>query len=59
MCNCVIANLVVSRFPKERDIRKQWVFVVERITTEVTEHKTWVPCAMMCVSVTSSFLDTD
>ena len=28
MCNCVIANLVVSRFPKDRDIGKQWVFVV-------------------------------
>ena len=26
MCQCMIAKLVVSRFPKDRDIRKQWVF---------------------------------
>ena len=32
MCHYVIANLVVSRFPKDRDIRKQWVFVVKRVT---------------------------
>ena len=32
MCQCVIAKLVVSRFPKDRDIRKQWVLVVKRKT---------------------------
>ena len=32
MCQCVIAKLVVSRFPKDRDIRKQWMFVVKRKT---------------------------
>ena len=30
MCNFVIAKLVVSRFPKDHDIQKQWVFVVKR-----------------------------
>ena len=32
ICQCVIAKLVVSRFPKDRNIRKQWVFVVKRKT---------------------------
>ena len=32
MCQCVIAKLVVSRFPKDRDIRKKWVPVVKRKT---------------------------
>ena len=40
MCHCVIANLVVSRFPNYRDIRRQWVFVVKRVTTE---NKAWIP----------------
>ena len=31
MCQCVIAKLVVSRFPKDIDMRKQWVFVVKRV----------------------------
>ena len=31
MCQCVIAKLVVSHFPKDSDIRKQWVFVVKRV----------------------------
>ena len=30
MCHRVIANSVVSRFHKDRDIRKQWMFVVKR-----------------------------
>ena len=34
ICQCVIAKFVVSRFPKDRDIRKQWVFVVKRVSTE-------------------------
>ena len=42
MCQWVIANLVVSRFPKDRDIRKQWVFVVKRASTE---NKAWIPGA--------------
>ena len=55
MC-CVIAKLVVSRFPRDRDIRKQWVFVVKRVSTE---NKAWITGAkhnimivMSCVSVT-------
>ena len=40
MCQCVIAKLVVSRFPKDRDIRKQWVFVVKRVSTE---NIAWIP----------------
>ena len=39
MCQCVIAKLVVSRFPKDRYIRKEWVFVVKR------KKKAWVPGA--------------
>ena len=42
MCQCVIAKLVVSRFPKDHDIRKQWVFVVKRV---ITENKAWIPGA--------------
>ena len=56
MCHCMIANLVVSRFPKDCDIRKQWVFVVKR----VTKHGSQALMIMMsCVSVTSSILITD
>ena len=40
MCHCAIANFVVSRFPKESDTRKQWGFVVKRVTTD---NKAWVP----------------
>ena len=60
MCHCMIAKLVVSRFPKDRDIRKQWVFDVKRVTTE---NKAWIPGAndydVVCHSVTSSILITD
>ena len=44
MCQYVIAKLVVSRFPKDRDIRKPWVFVVilKRVSTE---NKAWIPGA--------------
>ena len=43
MCQCVIAKLLVSRFPTDRDIRKEWVFVVKRVSTE---NKAWIPCSM-------------
>ena len=43
MCHCAIANFVVSRFPKESDTRKQWGFVVKRVTTD---NKAWVPGAI-------------
>ena len=42
MCRCVIAKLVVSRFPKDHDIQKQWVFVVKRVSTG---NKAWIPGA--------------
>ena len=42
MCLCVRAKLVVSHFPKVNDIRKQWMFVVKRVTTE---NKAFVPGA--------------
>ena len=42
MCHYMIANLVASRLPKDHDIRKHWVFVVKRVTTE---NKAWIPGA--------------
>ena len=40
MCQCVIAKLVVSRFPKDRDI--QMLFIVKQVSTE---NKAWIPGA--------------
>ena len=40
MCQCMIAKLVVSRFSKDRDVRKQWVFVVKLVSTE---NNAWIP----------------
>ena len=40
MCQCVIAKLVVSRFPKDRDIRKQQTCVCCE-----AENKAWIPGA--------------
>ena len=42
MCQCVIAKLAVSRFPNVCDIRKPWLFVVKRVSTEI---KAWIPGA--------------
>ena len=64
MCQCLIAKLVVSRFSKDRDVRKQWVFVVKRVSTD---NSAWIPgdrrlslmIMMSCVSVTRPILITD
>ena len=40
LCQCVIVKLVVSRFSKDRDIQKQWVLVVKRVSTE---NIAWIP----------------
>ena len=47
----MIAKLVVSRFPKERDTRKQWVFVVKR-KTKLGSQALSLTIMMSCVSVT-------
>ena len=44
-CAILCSNqMVISRLPKERDIRKQWVFVAKRVTTE---NNAWIPGARL------------
>ena len=42
MCQCGRARLVVLRFPKVSGIRRQWMFVVKRVTME---NKAWIRSA--------------
>ena len=53
-CQCVIAKLVVSRFPKDRDIggvRKEWMFVVKWKTKRGSQALSLM-IMMSCVGVT-------
>ena len=54
--HCVIAKLVILRFPKVGDSQEQWVSVVKRLQRK-TKHGSQA-LLMLCVSVTSPIRTT-